>query len=175
MHLVRFKGKFTELIPDGWKFQKLFANNYRQYHKTCDGSEWTQGCRIWQHHGGYLEIEDLYGDSWVIVKQIMDGRIKELESQTPDLFTKGQINNIFWLKHDKEKHTFYPWHSDEYKAISEAEWAFVKLRKSKAKSEMCQKHWNRYREFNMRPELVAMIQGMIDKGWLAIEEVPDPK
>lgn len=175
MHLVRFKGKFTELIPDGWEFQKLFGRNYRQYHKTCDGSEWAQGCRIWQHHGGYLEVEDLFDESWIIVKQIMDGRIKEWESQVRDIFSKvPRMDNVYWLKQDKEKHTFYPWHSDEYKTIMKAQWALSDMPEAQRKP-AARAHYDRYREFNMRTELVAMIKGMIDKGWLAIEEVPDPK
>ena len=34
---IKFKGKFRDLIPDGWHFWKAFARNYRVYDKTCDG------------------------------------------------------------------------------------------------------------------------------------------
>lgn len=56
---VKFKGPFTELKKNGWTFQKLFGRNYRSYKKNCDGEEHGgTTLRIWQHLGGYLEIDE---------------------------------------------------------------------------------------------------------------------
>lgn len=72
-YYVKFTGKFTDLIPDGWTFQKLFANNYRQYSKTSDGKKYGPTFRVWQHHGGYIEFADYYCHTWLIFNWVSSG------------------------------------------------------------------------------------------------------
>lgn len=159
---VKFIGKFTDLIPQGWTFQKLFANNYRQYHKTCDGSEYAQGCSIWQHLGGYLEIADLSNLSVVVVKQIADGKIKEWESQTTNIFD-GKPDFVYWFRIDTENKIFYPYHSLEYKKILREQWSLMDLPDGEEKKKKHRAFYDKYREFNMRSELITMIQDLLDK------------
>lgn len=66
--LCKFHGKFTELIPAGWKFQKLFASNYRQYSFEVTPYEYI---RVWQAHGGYIEIRDFYSATKQIVEAVL--------------------------------------------------------------------------------------------------------
>jgi len=62
--MVKFTGDFKELMPMGFKFHKLFANNYKVYSKN---DVW-----IWVAHGGYVEFKDLYGLSGYAIKMLLD-------------------------------------------------------------------------------------------------------
>lgn len=184
MKIVRFTGRFANLIPNGWIFQKLFARNYRQYHKICSGEKYGQKCRIWQHHKGYLEIDDLFNNSWIIVSKIIDGTIKDFESQTWDLLYKKQTPT-FLFKIDAEKSAIYPYHSEEYAFINLQEWHLMKALpefdlkehndlKNKYQSLACDdinKHLQRFRSFILEQNTITMLQEMVDKNWLKIEEV----
>jgi hypothetical protein len=67
--LLKFHGSFKELIPAGFKFQKLYARNYRQY---CLTLEHDQTIRVWQAHGGYIEIEDYFNATKSLVEAILN-------------------------------------------------------------------------------------------------------
>lgn len=62
---ISFTGDFKKLKPMGFKFHKLFANNYKVYEKN--------GVWIWVAQGGYVEIDDHYDNSGYIAKRILDG------------------------------------------------------------------------------------------------------
>jgi len=123
MKYVKFTGKFRDLVPDGWEFCKLFARNYRQYNKSATGEEYGQGCRIWQHLGGYLEIADLGALSAKIVEKIKDGTIDEWSSLTKSVFHNGAEIKIYWFKIDGKDDSFHPYNSQRYKEIQREEWA----------------------------------------------------
>jgi hypothetical protein len=72
-YYVKFTGKFKELIPDGWAFQKLYARNYRQYSKTSNGKRYGPTFRVWQHLGGYIEYQDYFNDTWLIFNWVTSG------------------------------------------------------------------------------------------------------
>lgn len=84
---IKFTGDFKKLIPMGFKFHKLFANNYKVYEKD---EVW-----IWVAYGGYVEIDDHYGKSGHIAKRILDGTypIFEEDKVYTGLFTmeKGRF------------------------------------------------------------------------------------
>lgn len=157
-NLVKFTGRFSDLIPSGWTFQKLFANNCRQYCKTGDGTKWGQACRIWQRHGGYLEIADLFSYSALIVKQIEDGKLKEWESY----YTLGAETTgpNYWLRLDRQENKFINQKSDE--CVKAREWLF----KESGTKEEIRAYYNRYRDFNLGDTVVALIQDLINKGWI---------
>ncbi len=162
MKIVRFTGKFTDLIPDGWRFQKLFARNYRQYHKTCDGKPYSQDCRIWQHHGGYLEICDFNReDSAAFAELIESGKIEEYLTIIHWVTSDSYVLYPFII--DTKKHFFIPKKSPEYTEIS---------RRLLFDNPGHEFHLQ-YRQWNARPELVKMIKNLFDKKWIAIEEIED--
>lgn len=168
MKIVRFKGKFRDLIPAGWTFQKLFARNYRQYHKTCDGDKYSQGCRIWQHHGGYLEVDELFPAlSAVFVEKIINGQITDWASKTNNSFSK-QEEIVYWFMIDREECRFIPYHSPEYKELRRIR-LFDILEMS---DEDVEKHVRRYREWNTGQDLITMLKDLIDKGWITVEDDP---
>lgn len=168
MKIVKFVGKFKDLIPAGWTFQKLFARNYRQYHKTCDGEKYSQGCSIWQHRGGYLEIADLFSNSSIIVEKISNGTIDELSSLVTCMFDRTKKEKVFYLTLDTKDRVFYPFHSGEYKEIQKMQWRFGEENVSEKDIHA---HYERYRSFNLRQETVDMIKDLLDKGWICVEDI----
>ena len=62
---IKFVGDFKKLIPMGFTFHRLYANNYKVYSKN---RVW-----IWVAHGGYVEIADFYDHSVYIAKRVLDG------------------------------------------------------------------------------------------------------
>lgn len=93
---VKFKGPFKELKKNGWTFQKLFARNYRSYSKTCDGKQYGHSkLWIWQHLGGYLEVDDFHELSYLVIDFIQTGKYKDGYKK---LFTSycyyGQIDKL---------------------------------------------------------------------------------
>lgn len=64
--ILRFTGSFKTLKEKGYKFQKLYASNYKCYHK----SELKSGTSfwIWVGNGGYIELNDFYGHTNAIIE-----------------------------------------------------------------------------------------------------------
>ncbi len=93
MKTVRFTGKFRDLKPLGYTFWKAFARNYRVYTKRPDGGKWGQAINIWQHCGGYLEIDDYQDLSYLVVELIEQKRIETFRNR----------NGCFWTKLNIEK------------------------------------------------------------------------
>jgi len=82
---IKFTGNFKDLKPMGFKFNKLFANNYKVYEKN---DIW-----IWVANGGYVEIRDLYSLSGYVLKAIWNDTFPLYEEDVPFrdglLFKKG--------------------------------------------------------------------------------------
>jgi hypothetical protein len=171
MKIVKFKGKFKDLIPDGWEFQKLFARNYRQYYKTCDGEKYSQGCRIWQHLGGYLEVDNLDDDmSALLVQQIIDGKINEWGTRQIDIFSKTKETEIvYWFQIDTQERKFYPKHSNEYKEIKSKEWALWESDPADDDPRI-KEFSDRYQSWRARPELIDMLKELVNRKWIVVEE-----
>ena len=66
--MKKFLGRFRELIPAGYTFQKMYARNYRCYWKKI---QYGDHIWIWQHLGGYVELNDYYGFSGLIIDAIL--------------------------------------------------------------------------------------------------------
>jgi len=96
-HYVKFTGKFSELKSKGYKFRKVFANNYRAYLKKT-GNFGDNQIWIWQANGGYLEIDDLYGLSYLIVRQIVNNEYLNWEYRFAD-------NSCFFFMINRDNHT----------------------------------------------------------------------
>jgi len=84
---IKFVGDFKKLIPMGFTFHKLYANNYKVYSKN---RVW-----IWVHRGGYVELDDHYENSGYIAKMILDG--------TYPVYEKDEDYKIFTIKKGKPK------------------------------------------------------------------------
>lgn len=164
---IKFTGKFTDLIPDGWKFQKLFANNYRQYHKTYNGEEYSQGCRIWQHLGGYMEIEDLFGDSYLIIEMIQSGEIYNLATHLkPNGVFIFEEEDVYWLKHDMINHRF---EKRDFEKHMRPLYDIDKLPENERENAYS-KYYDQWREFNLANGMIPFIKNLLDKGWISVQD-----
>lgn len=67
-NLLTFKGKFKDLKKNGFKFQRLFANNYMEWNFDNGEKYGPHRIWIWRHLGGYVEINDLYSLSKAVAK-----------------------------------------------------------------------------------------------------------
>ena len=71
--MAKFTGRYGDLVPSGYIFQKLFARNYKNYRRefgTC--KEWLH---IWQK-GNDIEIMDFYSKSGWLIQKIVKNRDK---------------------------------------------------------------------------------------------------
>ena len=84
---IKFTGDFKDLKPMGFKFHKLFARNYKVYERD----------KVWVgvHEGGYVEIDDHYGNSGYIAKMIIDG--------TYPVYTENRDYKIFTIEKGKPR------------------------------------------------------------------------
>lgn len=67
---VKFTGAFRDLKGRGYRFWKAYASNYRVYTKRFENHEYGQWTNIWQHHGGYLEIDGFMEWTYLLVDTI---------------------------------------------------------------------------------------------------------
>lgn len=73
---VKFTGAFRDLKKRGYRFWKAYASNYRVYTKRFNGQEYGQWTNIWQHHGGYLEVEGFMEFTYLLVEVVARGEHK---------------------------------------------------------------------------------------------------
>ncbi len=171
---VKFTGKFTDLIQDGWRFWKAFARNYRVYSKSCDGQRYSQGCDIWQHLGGYFEISSIDEiQSTRLVKKIAAGEIEDWLSPLDSTFIEDKKR--CWLFWDNNLEDFHPWHSPEMVAMRLEKCVKWKEFENKTISPEEYDTWydnieRRFQQINFRLELLDMIQDLLNKGWIKITE-----
>jgi hypothetical protein len=70
MKKLRYTGKFKDLIPLGYRFQKMYARNYRCYH-TYDVNKLEDKPSFWIYQKGRsIEIEDWNGLEAPIIEYV---------------------------------------------------------------------------------------------------------
>jgi len=97
--VAKFNGKFKDLVPMGFKFQKLFASNYRCYMKAED--EYTSyDVQVWQKQRS-IELGSLFQMSYLPIKALLDGKLEQgkYERYVIDLNT-GEVLLEDYKKHD---------------------------------------------------------------------------
>lgn len=152
MSLLKFHGKFKDLVPAGWEFQKLFARNYRQY-CIYPAGEWRDHIRVWQHHGGYVELNDFHGHSEAVIRYMVANGPVAVETP-PMLNLKTGLVEAY----NSEKHN-----NMMIYIILERQGADKEtLRKA-----MSEFHDN-YRRCNLEDKTVEYLKKMVDLGWIKI-------
>lgn len=165
MKYVKFVGKFRDLIPIGFRFWKAFARNYRVYEKRVDGKRYGPVVNIWQHLGGYLEIDDYFHLSVLIVESIQSGQYKEFLATDP--LCKGTYHAFINLKdftierRDRLKHN-EPYFADGWDTLSEIE-----------KAAKWKDYNNTWRRAFFCQGVVDIIKDLFDRGWIQIVENKD--
>lgn len=165
---IKFTGKFTDLIPQGWKFWKAFARNYRVYTIRPNGSEYGQSINVWQHLGGYVEIDQLQSDSYLIIELIQSGKLKTFDDHTEHgLFSRKKGDGCYSLMIDKNNNFVeernYSKHGSKLDGL-------LFLPKSEEKEEKIRQYYEQYREFILLETTVKQIQKMIELGQLEVRE-----
>ena len=142
---MKFHGKFRELVPTGYTFSYMFARNYRCYFKN---TKYTDHIWIWQHHGGYVEINDFYQHSSLVLQAVLNGHAM------PFVIDKQEKRAVFgdpFLIFEKDRFEL----RDRLADGQDCE-AFVRYRD----------HCERYRRVHLEDETVAEIRAAGERGWL---------
>jgi hypothetical protein len=63
---LAFTGQFKKLKGLGYEFQKLFAMNYKCYHKAIYG--YTSRLWVWVGNGGYIEFDHMYSHTANVIE-----------------------------------------------------------------------------------------------------------
>lgn len=164
MSILKFHGNFRDLIPNGWEFQKLFANNYRQYHKEVRPGVYM---RVWQHHGGYVEFDDTFHHTEEVIKAALDDSIpwEDHKLNYPSGPHEWTDKPIAILYHTGE---VVAWNNN----IHDPLWARIVMQKDGATEEEIQKEADRrcehYRKLIITHDMVNFFNEMIEKGWIKI-------
>ena len=107
---MKFTGKFTDLIPKGFIFQKLYARNFKSYRKQLEDH------RIWIWvRGREIEVDDWYNCTGGVIAElrkvewgnIEPSRIFNLKCVTI-CFDREKPENGFLCVHGlREQHSSY--------------------------------------------------------------------
>lgn len=167
-HYVKFTGDFKDLKPNGWKFGKFYGHNYRAYTRSfrkdsyCD---WE--FMIWQA-GRFLELTDFFQHSYLIVKELLEGRQEE-------------YNKTFY---GKDTYSFVV-DMEDY-TINKLKWningdGFLYKEHDRLKSQglcgkefkeqygvICNAHYKKYRKVNYTDEQINGMIEFLNKGWVEI-------
>lgn len=73
---VKFTGVFRDLKSRGYRFWKAYASNYRVYTKRFNGQEYGDWCNVWQHLGGYVEVDGFMEWTYLLVEAVARGEHK---------------------------------------------------------------------------------------------------
>ncbi len=162
--LCKFHGKFKELVPAGWKFQKLFANNYRQY---CLDVTPCESIRVWQHHGGYIEIGDLYGASKQVIEAVLLNNFPWHTFKNQIFGAFGEMPASYGFTIDREIGKMIPQerHHDAMCVYIDAEKAGKSPDEVEELVDSICKKYSRKRICN---DMITAIKGMADKGWIKV-------
>jgi hypothetical protein len=145
-NLVRFTGKFTDLIPNGWKFYQDGCKVYskgRPYEK----------CRIYPR-GKRLEIDRLNNsESTALVNLIEENKIEECKIHLPS----GAQS--YWLYSDHKENRVIPYKVPEFNAIQQITNPLINPEITPEKRDRYQLHY-------LKPPLIELLQDLINKGWI---------
>lgn len=175
---IRFTGKFTDLIPSGFTFQKLFARNYCCYRLQTAG----QNLWVWRHLGGYVEIDDNYDSSYLILEAILDPNVKrtvhdEVKNEDGSVLMPGW--EMLELAIDRETQTIEVWdkcrHEPGFLINVRARERGVPFLDEERYDEIIDEVYEelrRYKRCFICNETEDRIRDLHDRGWLAIEDYP---
>ncbi len=154
--LCKFHGKFTDLIPAGWKFQKLFASNYRQY--AYEVAPYKH-IRIWQHHGGYIELDSLYGASKQVIEAVL---LNNFEWQV-----YPNLNGSYGFTIENETGLMIP-QLREHDGMHAFFLAETKKLSPEEASRLADETYNKYTKHRIDERIMNQIRNMADKGWIKV-------
>lgn len=148
--MVQYTGDFKSLLPAGWRFQKLYAKNYRAYMKD--------DMIIWQS-GREFKLDD-YGEyTSVLIKHIMEHGMESL-AYHDKLF--GENNVRYWITLDRKNLKLLPYASPEYHDCRHAFYAAVS-------DQQLDMYYEQYREANVSGTTMGLLQDFINADKLSVK------
>jgi hypothetical protein len=165
-NLLKFHGNFKELIPAGFTFQKLFASNYRQYCLTIKN---VYTIRVWQAHGGYIEIEDYYDASKSLVEAILNESFPWHKYEPINLANGGMIHcTSLGFTIVRETNKVIPLDMSIHEPMR-VQFKMEKEGKTEQEIDDCIKNlYDKYRVSRVSLEICNAIKDMHAKGWIKI-------
>jgi len=149
-NIVKFIGKFKNLIPNGWTFYwDSCTKKYRQYSK----GESYQKCRIYQKERDF-QIDRLNSrEAAMLVNLIEENKIEECKI----LLFSGKES--YWIYSDIKEERLIPYKDPEFKTIQA---------RLNGDDEWC----DRYQLHYLHPPLIELLQDLLNKGWIKSEYNP---
>lgn len=93
--LAKYTGRYKDLMPAGYKFQKLYARNYRTYRFQCSIND-----SIWIFQkGNDIEILDFYAKSGFLVQSFVKNRDRLSELYEDDFLRVRMDTKTGKLRH----------------------------------------------------------------------------
>lgn len=153
--MAKYTGKYRDLIPSGYIFQKLYASNYRNYRKEfgiC--KKWLH---IWQK-GNDIEIMDFFSKSgWLIQKIVMD------RDKIPSLIDHGS----FSIKMNTKNGKIYLLDQAERKYIWKIEYRLYKREDKKA----LDLYYKKWKKSHIPEGMITEILRLYDAGLIEFEDM----
>lgn len=137
---IKFTGDFKKLIPMGYRFTKVWANNYICYQK--------EQVYIWKK-GKDIEITDLYHRSYLVLQYLIEN-----DFQIQDEHNRIVIN--------KEEHKAEHFDFDRHTGIA--------LYLKGATHEEIESFHNTYRTITIIPEQIAVLKELYELNLIEIAE-----
>lgn len=171
---VKYTGAFRDLKGRGYKFWKAFASNYRVYTKRFNGQEYGQWTNIWQHHGGYLEVDNFMEFTWLIVGAVARGEHKHWVYADSIFRDGGKLDSL----------TFYVNMKDFTMLVDDANFPYeqtpdyhLRHRKEGITKEeldaMYEEYYDTWRQISLKSYIIQEIEDLLADGLIAV--VPDER
>lgn len=155
---IRFIGRLNNLKSMGYTFQKMYARNYRCWHKEAEG----QAVWIWDKNKE-VEIMDLYGLSHIILREVViNGRQGKRYNPDGKIFFSPADRGHYIL--DLETGTLL-----DYNRELSLTYLFINP-DCPPTDEAISAHSKRYREVSISDELTALLIELIDNKMIEIAE-----
>ena len=160
--IAKFTGKYGDLIPDGYIFQKLYASNYRTYRKEFSiTKDWLV---IWQY-GNNIELMSLFSMSGWVIKCIIKNRDKIPEMMANHDVCKDSFSIVLNTKNGKIR--YYDkaerWHTIKierrlYDRIDTKDNTALDL------------YYKKYQKLHIHKDMIKEVLKLWDAGLIAFED-----
>ncbi len=147
--MVQYTGDLKSLLPSGWRFQKLYAKNYRAYMKD--------DMIIWQS-GREFNVSKYDHFTSVLVSHILAHGVESLRYYD---WLFGHGNYRYWLTLDMVNLELIKFDTPEYRAYRRSLYAC-------STDEDLDAYYARFREANVGLSTMTEIERLINSGQLKL-------
>lgn len=171
---VKFKGAFRDLKARGYRFWKAYARNYRVYTKRFNGQEYGQWTNIWQHHGGYLEVDNFMEFTYLLVEAVARGEHKTWEYADSVFRADGKLDTLHFFVNMQDGVMLV---ADEKFPYAQRPNYHLMHRADGISDEqldtMYKEYYDTWREITLKSYIIQEIEDLLADGLIAV--VPDER